>query len=271
MNDSSLVNVEVAGEELQLEIRRFGPPDVLPRIVLLHQGLGSVAAWKTFPSVLADQLCEPVLAYSRPGHGESSVTGRGRDANFMHHEATVVLPALLEALRIEKPLLIGHSEGASIALIYASAASALVQQPLNLPSRPVLGVAAIAPHLFVERSTVEEIRRLKMSLVDNGLLRRLARYHKDAKIPFKNWSDIWTEEEFRHWSIESEVATVSAPLLAIQGVDDQFGTVRQIERLVQLRPHTKALMLPACRHNPHEEQPAVVLAALTGFVAGLSH
>ena len=233
--------------------------------MLLHEGLGSVALWRDFPARLAAQLDEPVLAYSRAGYGQSSLPDGPRDARFMHHEAQVVLPALLQAFDIAQPILVGHSDGASIALIHAGTRAPVAPADAARPA----GVAVLAPHLFVEPVTVDEIARVRDGFEASGLGPRLARYHRDPASTFHSWADAWLSDAFRSWNIEAEVAAIACPLLAIQGEDDQYGSALQIERLVQLRPHAKALMLPGCRHSPHAEQPAVVLAALTGFVAGL--
>jgi pimeloyl-ACP methyl ester carboxylesterase len=249
--------IEVDGR--QIETCRFGRPEQPLRVVLLHEGLGSAAAWRDFPARLAERLDEPVLAYSRAGYGQSSAPDAVRGIDFMHREAQAALPALLDALGIARPILVGHSDGASIALIHAGLGS----------SRP-LGVAVLAPHLFVEPVTVREIAKVRDAFDASGLGPRLARYHRDPAATFHSWANAWLAPDFRDWNIEAEVAAVACPLLAIQGVDDQYGTALQIERLVALAPQAKALMLPDCRHSPHQEQPASVLAALTGFVAGLS-
>jgi pimeloyl-ACP methyl ester carboxylesterase len=256
-------DMEVAGQ--RLETCRFGKHVGPLRVVLLHEGLGSVALWRDFPARLAAQLDEPVLAYSRAGYGQSPLPAAPRDADFMHHEAQVVLPALLQAFGIAKPILIGHSDGASIALIHAGAARAASRPDAGRPA----GVAVLAPHLFVEPVTVQEIAKVRDAFEASGLGPRLARYHRDPAATFHSWANAWLSDAFRQWNIETEVAAIDCPLLAIQGEEDQYGTPLQIERLVQLSPQAKALMLPGCRHSPHAEQPAVVLAALTGFVAGL--
>ena len=256
---------EVVVARHRLETCRFGPVSAPLRVVLLHEGLGSVALWRDFPRHLAAQLDEPVLAYSRAGYGQSSLPDEPRDTRFMHHEAQVVLPALLQAFDVVQPILVGHSDGASIALIHAGS------PPAALPAfavRPA-GVAVLAPHLFVEPVTVAEIAQVRDGFEASGLGPRLARYHRDPARTFHSWAAAWLSDDFRDWNIEAEAAAVACPLLAIQGEEDQYGTALQIERLVQLNRRAKALMLPACRHSPHAEQPAVVLAALTGFVAGL--
>jgi pimeloyl-ACP methyl ester carboxylesterase len=257
----------VAGD--RLEILRCGPSDKPLRVVLLHEGLGSVAAWRDFPDRLAGRIGEPVLAYSRAGYGQSTHPTAPRDAGFMHHEARVVLPALLHALAIERPILVGHSDGASIALIHAGTFCGNGAPDDAAQATAPLGVAVMAPHLFVEEVTLSEIGKVSGSFDGSGLGHRLARYHRDPAATFRSWADAWLSAPFRRWNIEAEVAAIGCPLLAIQGEQDQYGTARQIERLAELAPHAKALMLADCRHSPHQEQPGAVLAALTGFVAGL--
>jgi pimeloyl-ACP methyl ester carboxylesterase len=260
------VRREVVVDGNRLETCRFGRQTGPLRVVLLHEGLGSVALWRDFPARLAAQLDEPVLAYSRAGYGQSTLPEGPREPRFMHHEAQAVLPALLQAFDIAQPILIGHSDGASIALIHAGSPPAALPPGAVRPA----GVAVLAPHLFVEEVTVGEIARVRDGFEASGLGPRLARYHRDPAATFHGWAAAWLSDEFRQWNIEAEVAAIACPLLAIQGEDDQYGTALQIERLVKLNPRAKALMLPACRHSPHAEQPAVVLAALTGFIAGLA-
>jgi pimeloyl-ACP methyl ester carboxylesterase len=263
--DLAQVRREIVVGDHRLETCRFGDAAQPLRVVLLHEGLGSVAAWRDFPARLAQQIGEPVLAYSRVGYGQSSLPSAPRDPGFMHQEAQLVLPALLRALAIERPILVGHSDGASIALIYAGTCL-----PAPAAVQP-LGVAVMAPHLFVEPVTVDEIAKVSAAFDASGLASRLRRYHRDPVATFRSWADVWLSVPFRQWRIEAETAAVGCPLLAIQGRDDQYGTAQQIERLAELAPHAKTLMLADCRHSPHQEQPAAVLAALTGFIAGLPH
>lgn len=255
----------------RLETCRFGSSDRALRVVLLHEGLGSVAAWRDFPARLAQVLDEPVMAYSRAGYGQSEAVAAARDPAFMHHEARVLLPALLQALGIERPILVGHSDGASIALIYAGslADSASAKTSRDAPSPQPLGVAVMAPHLFVEQITVDEIAKVAAGFDAGGLAQRLSRYHRDPVASFRSWADVWLSATFRQWNIEACVSAIRCPLLAIQGRDDQYGTRLQVDRIAQLAPQAKILMLSDCRHSPHQEQPAAVLSALTGFVAGL--
>lgn len=250
-----------------IEACRFGSPTQPLRVVLLHEGLGSLAAWRDFPARLARLIDEPVLVYSRPGYGASS-SPSPRSGGFMHHEAQVILPAVLQAFEIRRPVLIGHSDGASIALIHAGSFGENASKQGH--AGPPAGVAVMAAHLFVEDITVAAIRKLSDDFKSSGLATRLARYHRDAAATFRSWADVWLSDEFRAWSIEPEVAAITCPLLAIQGEADQYGTARQLHRIAELCPRSKALMLPDCRHSPHLDQPEISLAALTGFIAGLS-
>lgn len=253
----------------RLETCRFGSSDRLLRVVLLHEGLGSVAAWRDFPARLAHVLDEPVMAYSRAGYGQSEAVAAARDRAFMHHEARVLLPALLQALGIERPILVGHSDGASIALIYAGSLADSASTSRDAPAPQPLGIAVMAPHLFVEQITVDEIAKVAAGFDASGLAQRLSRYHRDPVASFRSWADVWLSAPFRQWNIEACVAAIRCPVLAIQGRDDQYGTRLQVDRIAQLAPQAKILMLSDCRHSPHQEQPAAVLSALIGFIAGL--
>ena len=262
-------DIDVAGH--RLETCRYGSPAASLRVVLLHEGLGSVAAWRDFPARLARQLGEPVLAYSRAGYGQSELPPASpRKPTFMHHEAQSVLPALLRTLAIERPILVGHSDGASIALIHAGGLLRTTGGAAKTGPRP-LGVVVLAPHLFVEPVTVGEIGKVAAAFDTSGLATRLSRYHRDPTATFRSWAGAWLSQEFLQWNIEDAVAAIRCPLLAIQGREDQYGSARQVERIGELLPHARTLLLDACRHSPHQDQPTAVLAALTGFVAGLPH
>jgi pimeloyl-ACP methyl ester carboxylesterase len=229
-----------------------------PVLVLLHEGLGSVGLWRDFPHRLAAATGLPVLVYSRQGNGRSSPLGQARTPAYMHDEAREVLPAVLQAFGIQRPLLVGHSDGGSIALIHAGSFPGIA-----------CGVVAIAPHLFVEDLTVESIRAAKVAYETTDLRARLARHHADADNTFYGWNDIWLHADFRAWNIEDCVARVACPVLAIQGVDDEYGSMRQIDRLAELLPGTRLEKLPACGHAPHRDQPARLLGACREFIASI--
>ncbi len=226
-----------------------------PVLVFLHEGLGSVAMWRTFPQRLCACVGLPGLVYSRLGYGSSDRLPGKRSAHFMHEEATDALPALLAALDIEQPVLVGHSDGASIALIHAG----------RFPGA-ARAVVALAPHLFVEPVCVDSIAAITAEFGRSDLRERLARYHDDVDGAFRGWSDVWLSEQFAAWNIEAEVAASRCPILAIQGEQDQYGTMRQLERIAELRPDARLLKLPDCRHSPQFDRPDEVIAAVDAFL-----
>jgi len=227
-----------------------------PTIVLLHEGLGSVALWKDFPERLRDATGCAVFAYSRYGYGRSEALAEKRPLTYMHREAEVVLPALLKAVDIEHPVLLGHSDGASIALIHAGFAPA-----------DVAALIVLAPHLFVEDISVRSIAQAKVAYETTELPARLARYHDDPDSAFRGWHDAWLNPDFRAWNIESSLARISCPVLAIQGEDDEYGTRAQIDALAAQVRGARTLMLPACGHSPHRDRPAEALTAIAEFLS----
>jgi pimeloyl-ACP methyl ester carboxylesterase len=233
-----------------------GDPARAP-LLLLHEGLGSVRLWKDFPAALAAATGARVVAYSRFGHGDSDPPPRPRTPRFMHEEALEVVPALLAALGIAEPVLVGHSDGASIALIHAA-------------DHPVRAVVAMAPHVFVEEVCLTEIRAARREYETGGLRERMARHHDDVDAAFRGWCDVWLDPAFREWSIESDAAGVTAPVLLIQGEQDPYGTLAQIDR-IQARVHgpVERLVLPGAGHSPHLEAPEAVVAAIAAFAARL--
>jgi pimeloyl-ACP methyl ester carboxylesterase len=244
--------VRVSGRRVEYGFVRRAPGE--PVIVLLHEGLGSLSMWRNFPSVVARATRCSTLAYSRCGYGRSDPPGASRRADFMHEEALRVLPAILARLGIERPILLGHSDGASIALIHAGA------------GRPVAGVIAMAPHVMVEDVCIARIRETRASYETSGLRDRLARYHQQPDATFRSWSDIWLDPGFRDWDIQNYLPRISCPVLAIQGEDDEYGTMEQIERIARLVPNAELLKLPRCGHSPHRDQPQAVITAVSGFV-----
>ncbi len=231
-----------------------------PTLVFLHEGLGSVALWKNFPAnVVAATGC-PALVYSRFGYGKSDKLAQARKVDYMHREALDVLPEVLDQLGIEAPILIGHSDGASIALIHAGAGK-----------RPLRGVVAMAPHVFVEDITVQSIAEAKTTFQSTDLAERLGRYHDDVVSTFWGWNDIWLHPDFRRWNIEEYLAGIAVPVLLIQGEDDQYGTVAQVEAIArQVSGPVETVLLPDCAHSPHQSlQKDTTIAAIAGFVARL--
>ncbi|HSZ51623.1 MAG TPA: alpha/beta hydrolase [Caulobacteraceae bacterium] len=244
----------------QIEYRWFGPPASPARspVVMLHEGLGSVSTWRDFPDALAERLGAPVLAYSRRGHGWSDFCSEPREPSYMHHEGEVVLPQLLEALGVKRPLLFGHSDGASIALIYASAYPDAVR-----------GLILEAPHVFVENLTVKSIADIGAAYASGDLGRRLARHHQDPDHTFWCWNHIWLDRRFRDWNLEARLDRIVSPILLIQGEDDEYGTKAQLEAIVARTPRTDVLLLEACGHAPHRDRREAVLDSSAQFVAEL--
>ncbi len=243
----------------RIECRFAGPPaGTGPDIVLLHEGLGSIAMWKDFPERLAAATGCRVLAYSRIGHGRSSPRDTPPTADYHFEESRRWLPALLDEFRIERPLLYGHSDGATIALIHAA------QRPAA-----VAGVVAIAPHVKVEDVTIAGLANARSAYLNAGLRSLLAGYHDDVDAVFWGWNRTWLDPAFRGWNIEQLLPAITAPVLAIQGTDDEYATLEQIKSIARAVPTTELLVLNACRHSPHRDQPAAVLAASQRLVARL--
>jgi len=224
-----------------------------PALVFLHEGLGSVALWRDFPQRLAAATGRRALIYSRAGHGFSPVPEAPRTPRFMHEEALDVLPGLLQEHGIENPVLVGHSDGGSIALIHAS-------------QHPVSALVLLAPHVFVEDLSVKSIEAARKTFETTDLREKMARYHQDAERTFRLWNDIWLAPEFRAWNIEDVLPRVTAPTLLIQGEHDQYGTLAQVDAIQRgvSGPVTTAIL--DCRHAPHLEAPEATLQAAAAFL-----
>lgn len=247
--------VEVAG--LELEVIRMGAGDA--PIVMLHEGLGAAGAWGDFPQALAAATGRAVVAYSRAGYGRSTIVREPFDADYMHREAETVLPALLERLAIPHAVLFGHSDGGSIALIFAARFPAQVD-----------ALVLEAPHVFVEEVTVESIAEITRRFPDDERLRRgLARHHNDGDLTFKRWSDVWLSRPFRQWDITALLGDVRAPALLLQGRDDEYGTVAQVDAIAAALPNVETVMLDRCGHAPHRDAREQVLALAASFVRRL--
>ena len=256
MDAATSGEVRIGGRRLEVvRLRAERPRGDAPAIVMLHEGLGSVSMWRDFPQRVADSTGCEVVGYSRVGYGKSDPIDTQRNVRYMHDEALATLPALLDALQIERPILFGHSDGGSIALIFAGGAG-----------RPLCGVIAMAPHVMVEPISVASIAQAKIAYQSTDLPQRLARYHDDVESAFWGWNDIWLHPEFLHWTIEEYLPRIRCPVLAIQGMDDEYGTMEQIDRIARQVPDTELVKLPACRHSPHRDQPDAVLVAVRAFV-----
>ena len=250
--------VVAGGQRLEYSWYGAASPGRAP-IVMLHEGLGSVAQWRDFPQRLAAASRRRVLAYSRLGYGQSDPLTAPRGVDFMHAEALHVLPELLDRLGVARPILCGHSDGASIALIHAARAQ-----------RPVLALIVLAPHVFVEPCAVRRIAATRLDYLDGDLRQRLSRFHHHVDGAFWGWNDIWLKPQFASWSIEALLPRIDCPLLAVQGEDDEYGTMEQIDRLQAAMRGAQRLVLRACGHAPHRDQAQAVLAAVAAFVAPLA-
>jgi pimeloyl-ACP methyl ester carboxylesterase len=228
-------------------------------LVMLHEGLGSVSMWREFPERLARATGCRTLVYSRYGYGRSSPLETPRSVQYMHEEARLWLPAILERLNIRRPILFGHSDGASIALIHAAT-----------DASDVAGIVALAPHINVEELTVRNIAAARAAYLHTDLPVRLSRHHVHADSAFWGWNRIWLDPAFRDWNIETLLPSIRCPVLAIQGEEDEYGTMEQITGIARAVAHSKLLTLPGCRHSPHRDQPEAVLAAAAEFAAGIA-
>jgi pimeloyl-ACP methyl ester carboxylesterase len=251
--------VTCAGHALEYEWLDAAEPG-RPTLVFLHEGLGSIRQWRDFPLQAVKATGCRALLYSRYGYGQSDVLQEDKaGARFMHREALEALPQLLEKLRVERPVLVGHSDGASIALIHAGA------------GYPVRALALMAPHVFVEPICVESIRKANATFESSGLAQGLARYHRDPAKTFHLWADAWLDPAFLQWNIEEVLPRIACPVLAIQGEDDQYGTMEQLERIRRgVRGPCNLVKLAACGHAPFRDQPQATLDALARFVRGLA-
>lgn len=242
-----------------LETRLIPGDPAAPWLVFLHEGLGSVSLWRDFPDTVARRLGARALIYSRRGYGQSAPLAGPRARDFMHREARDVLPALLAHFHIERPILIGHSDGASIALIHAADRA-----------NDIAAVVLMAPHVFVEPISIDAIARVRAAYLRGDLKDRLARHHTHVDDAFLGWADIWLDAGFGDWSLAPEIAQLQCPTLLIQGENDEYGTLAQIDAIEAgaAGPVTR-LVLPACGHVPQRDRPAEVVEAIVAFAASL--
>ncbi len=250
-------HVTIAGRRLEV-VTIPGSPALAP-IVMLHEGLGSVSAWREFPAELAARTARTVVAYSRYGYGSSDVLAGAHGVDYMHREGEVVLPALIAALGLAAPVLFGHSDGASIALICGGKHPDLVH-----------ALVLEAPHVFVEPVTVASIARVKATVDDSGLIEKLGRHHADPAKTFWGWNDIWLHPPFLDWDITAYLPAITAPVLLIQGRDDEYGTLAQLDAIARAVPQAQSLVLETSGHSPHRTQKAAVLERTATFLAELA-
>jgi pimeloyl-ACP methyl ester carboxylesterase len=248
---------------VRLEVQRIAAPAGGRRapIVFLHEGLGSVAMWRDWPAQVCAATGRAGIVYSRRGYGGSDpvedVRGTGRlRPDYMHREAFDVLPALLEALGVRAPVLLGHSDGGSIALLHAS-------------RFPLSACVVMAPHVIVEEVSVRSIEQAREAYRSGGLRERLARYHANVDVAFWQWNDVWLSAGFRAFDIRPECRRIQAPVLAVQGLDDPYGTLRQVEEIAPTAGPFELEAVPACGHSPHRDQTDLVTARVTRFLVGM--
>jgi len=258
------VELPWSGRRVRIEVLRVVPAQPradAPALVFLHEGLGSVAMWRNFPQRLCDAAGLHGIVYSRPGYGRSTPRDRNErwGIDFMHRQAYELLPALLHELQIDcdtpPPWLLGHSDGGSIAMLYAA----------RFPTR-VAGLVVMAPHVFVEEVAIASIQQARHHYERTDWQQRLARYHDDTDSAFWGWNDIWLHPPFAHWNIEAEIAGITCPLLAMQGRDDEYGTLEQIHAIARKVPQAELVELPQCGHAPHRDQTLRVIEEVTRFV-----
>src|SRR5580700_102690 len=243
---------------MRLEYRMIGPrPDAAPTIVMVHEGLGSVAIWGKFPEMLAAATGAGVFVYSRAGYANSSPGKLPRTVSFMHEEATEVLPRVLAAIGFQRGILLGHSDGASIAAIYAG----------SVQDHRVRGLVLIAPHFFIEDMGIAEIERANETFNAGTLREKLKRWHADVDCAFRSWSEPWLHPDFRKWDITEALGYIRVPILIVQGADDQYGTLRQVEVAnEECFCPVESAVLAAARHSPHRDAPEATLEAVAGFI-----
>ena len=268
MIESGFLRIDAAGgiglekrPETRLEARWIGPPpQVAPTLVFLHEGLGSLSLWRDFPDRLARETGCGALVYSRAGYGKSDPVPLPRPVRFLHDEAEVLGRVLARAgVRHAGTILVGHSDGASIALIHAGLHAGL------------RGLILEAPHVFTEPHGLASIAKMGEAYRTTDLRERLARHHgANVDVAFRGWNDVWLDPGFRPWNIEEFLPKIEAPILILQGKDDEYGTWRQVEAIErQSGGPVEALAIPGCGHSPHQEQPEVALAAMAEFIRRL--
>ena len=258
-SESLFARIVVDGRAVAIEYAWIGASDSLaPLIVFLHEGLGSVAMWRNYPRQLCAAAGARGLVFSRPGYGRSTPRAPAEKwpVDFMHRQADDVLPALFAVLgMVDRPWLFGHSDGASIALLYAAAH----------PAR-VAGVIAVAPHVFVEEMGIRSLEAIRATYLTSTLRESLARYHADPDSAFWGWNDVWLDPAFRAWNIEDRLPAIRCPLLAVQSDDDEYGTMAQLEGIARRVPHARLHKLRRGGHSPHRTQPAALTEAVVAFL-----
>ena len=256
----ALQSVDLGGHRLEyVDVPAAGPGR--PALLFLHEGLGCVAMWRGFPDLVAARIGCRAVVYSRRGYGGSDPFDAPRTPRYLHAEALEVLPGLRRALGLDRVVLVGHSDGASIALIHAGAGR-----------WPVDGLVVMAPHEFVEDMTLVGISAAVREWETSDWASRLGRYHREPERVFRAWSDTWLSPSFRHWNIEDYLPGIRCPILAVQGDDDGFATMAQLDAIADgavRAPHVEQLRLPGCGHSPHRDRESTVVDAITRFAGRL--
>jgi pimeloyl-ACP methyl ester carboxylesterase len=243
--------IQVRGKKIEEE--RFGPREG-PTLVFLHEGLGSLGLWRDFPRKLGEATGLGGFVYSRAGYGASDPEPLPRPVRYMHEEAEL-LPEILAAAGIADPIPVGHSDGASIAILYAGA------------GHPARALILEAPHVFAEEGGLRSIARAREHYEKGGLRERLARWHRDVDAAFRGWNGAWLDPEFRRWNLEASLPHLRSPILVVQGEDDEYGTGKQIEAIQRgAKGPVEVLLLPQCGHSPHRDKPEETLRSMAEFV-----
>ena len=244
----------------QLEVRQITGSETLAPIVFLHEGLGSVSMWTQrgldWPLAVCHATGRSGIVYSRRGYGQSCSAPTARNVlppDYMHREAFDVLPDLLAMLQIKRPVLLGHSDGATIALLHAS-------------KLPVAACIAMAPHVMVESVAVNAIGQAKLAFETGDLRARLEKHHADVNGAFWQWNDVWLSEGFASFDIRPECQNITAPLLLVQGLNDEYGTMLQLNEIAKAAPHAQQIRLADCGHSPHRDQPQLCVEGVTNFL-----
>ncbi len=247
-----------SGRDVSVEFQWVGVQDSnAPVVIFLHEGLGSVAMWRQFPDTLSQAAGCRGLVYSRPGYGRSTPRPDEErwELDYMHRQAHEVLPALMAQLDInparDRVWLLGHSDGGSIALLYAARYG-----------DQLAGAVVLAPHIMVEDITVESIEKARQAYLTTNLREKLGRYHQHPDSAFWGWNRIWLDPRFKYWSIEDEILAIRCPILAVQGLDDEYGSLEQIRGIARRLPQTELLELADCGHSPHQDQPQALIHAV---------
>lgn len=242
-----------------LHVQHIPGPSQAAALVFLHEGLGSISMWRDWPAQVCTATARPAWVYSRLGYGQSSplvdVRGAGRlKPDYMHEQAFDVLPGLLARLGVRQPpVLIGHSDGATIALLYAS-------------RYEVSACIAMAAHLFVEDISLQAIQAARTAYVQGPLRERLARHHADVESAFWQWNDAWLNPQFHSFDIRAQCRQIRAPVLAMQGIDDEYGSLEQLHEISRAVPHAQTMVLNNCGHSPQRDQPALITQVIAQFL-----